>query len=169
MEKKKQVDLIINGFKELLDTGKDVHLLIGGKGPEMENLMQLTWDLNIENRVTFLGFISEEVLYDYYMTADLFTTADNADYDITTFVALALGPKCVVSRQHYFEKDIQSLDNLILVEPSPSGFCSGFIEALESKTGQNNPEAYRDILAGYSWEEYFRKVADTMERFCLHD
>jgi len=49
-----------------------VHYLIVGTGEEKQNLERLTRDLGIASLVTFVGYVPEAQLPDYYNVSDLF-------------------------------------------------------------------------------------------------
>jgi len=68
--KRKGFDFLIKSFVKVQD--KKIHLLIIGDGPEKENLQRLTKDLNLKNRIHFLGFISNEKKFQYLSCSDIF-------------------------------------------------------------------------------------------------
>lgn len=48
------------------------HIVIGGKGPLQESLTVLIQELEVEDRVTLLGYVSDEDVPAYYVAADIF-------------------------------------------------------------------------------------------------
>lgn len=48
------------------------HLIIGGKGPLEEPLHQLIADLNLQDRVSMVGFVSDDDIPSYFGAADIF-------------------------------------------------------------------------------------------------
>lgn len=48
------------------------HILIGGKGPLQQELTELIHSLNLQHRVSLIGFISDEELPNYYAASDIF-------------------------------------------------------------------------------------------------
>jgi glycosyltransferase involved in cell wall biosynthesis len=123
--------------------------------------------LGIQRGVQFLGYVADDELLDYYCSSDVFVTADNADYDITTFVALALGKKVVASSQHEFEPHLTELNLLFHPEPTPDGFAKAYEEALLSDSIPN--QFAEKLLNDYSWDFYFKKVKEEMERVKVDD
>ena len=71
---RKNHKLIINAFKNIDDTFK---LYILGVGSEENNLKQLVKELNIENRVIFLGFDNNP--YKYLSKCDIFILGSNSE------------------------------------------------------------------------------------------
>jgi len=154
---KKQVDLIVKGFALFVQSCADYVLVIGGNGNERDTLVSLVKELKIEKEVVFAGFIAESELEDYYRSCDVFVTADNADYDITTFVALALGTKIVASSQHEFDAEVNELGLLFEAEPTPEGFSNAFYAADRSLRKQDSA-VLTENLDSYTWEFYFSKI-----------
>ena len=56
----KRVDLLIEAVALLKKQGRRVELKIGGKGPDRERLEGLVAKLEVQDRVSLLGFVSEE-------------------------------------------------------------------------------------------------------------
>jgi len=52
--------------------GDDVQLLIGGKGPLLASLEKLVHELGLNDRVEFIGFVSDEMLPSYFEACDVF-------------------------------------------------------------------------------------------------
>lgn len=67
--KRKGFDFLIKGIAQ---TPANVHALIIGEGPEKENLESLARQLNIQNRIHFLGFVSEEKKFQYLQNSDIY-------------------------------------------------------------------------------------------------
>lgn len=68
------------GYPDLLEAlakcrSAQLRLLIAGDGPEAPHLRQLCSELGIQNRVRFLGQVSEETKYQFLSNADLFVLA----------------------------------------------------------------------------------------------
>lgn len=161
LEEKKRVDLILRAFALLSESDPDVALVVGGTGHARPALEALAAELGIQGRMRFAGFIPDADLNDYYLSADVFTSADIADYDITSMVSLALGRKTVVSSQHDFETRLQGLRQLFQVEPTPEGFAEGFARALEAGT-PCDPATRARLLDDYTWEAYFDSILAVM-------
>ncbi|UZJ65710.1 glycosyltransferase [Sphingobacterium sp. KU25419] len=64
------------GYEYLIKAAQELdstyHIVIGGKGPLMESLSQLIIDLGVQDRVTLLGFVSDEEVSNYFQAADAF-------------------------------------------------------------------------------------------------
>ncbi len=63
---------LINAMPAVLRQIPDTVLLIIGAGPEKETLINRTHELDLENRIHFLGVVDNEDLPSYYHAADVF-------------------------------------------------------------------------------------------------
>lgn len=92
----KGVDVLIRA----LSTVEKAHLLIGGTGPESEKWRTLTAELDLEERVTFLGDIPETEKAALYKQADIFVlpAVNRAEaFGIVLLEAMASGLPCITS------------------------------------------------------------------------
>ncbi len=87
------LDALIAAMAEVVRNRPDAHLAIGGSGALREVLEQQVRALGLERNVTFLGFIPEARLPDYYGAADLFVlpTRTLEGFGLVTVEALACG------------------------------------------------------------------------------
>lgn len=60
---------LIQAMQQLNDA---YHLIIGGKGPLEQELKQLIADLNLQDRISMVGFVADEDIPTYFGAADIF-------------------------------------------------------------------------------------------------
>lgn len=89
--KKKGFDVLLKAFKELLvTTDEDIRLILGGDGPEKNNLEQITEDLGIEERVSFPGWIDD--IESFLKQGELFVLPSlDEPFGIVVLEAMAMG------------------------------------------------------------------------------
>ena len=98
LAKEKSVDVVIDGFKALIDRGSSAKLLIVGGGPSDEDLKAQVKTLKLEEHVHFTGPIPSLEVINYYHSADIFTSASLTETQGLTYIeALACG-LCVFAR-----------------------------------------------------------------------
>ncbi|WFR56317.1 glycosyltransferase [Anaerocolumna sp. AGMB13025] len=86
LDMKKRVDLLI---KSLTYSDKSVQAYIAGKGPELDKLQKLAYDLQVEDRVKFLGFVNDTDLLKLYANAfAVYFAPVDEDYGYITLEAL---------------------------------------------------------------------------------
>lgn len=94
LEGLKRNDLLI---KALVYCDKRIKAVIGGRGPEMDNLKKLAQNLGVANRVEFLGFVEDNDLIKLYANAfAVFFAPYDEDYGYITLEAM-LSKKPVIT------------------------------------------------------------------------
>lgn len=88
LAKEKSFDVIIEGYKSYLDNYKDINtiLLFVGAGPAEDDLIKMTKDYNIEDKIMFLGKVNLEKVPLYYALSDLFLNASISETQGLTFM-----------------------------------------------------------------------------------
>ena len=152
LDSRKRVDLLIKAFKQICDEFDDVVLVIGGVGPEEEKLKNLTKELNIEDRVKFMGYIREEERKDYYACCDVFIHPNWADFAIAPYEALALQKKVVWSSEMEIDEHLATNKHIFVADPTVVDFTEAIKKALTTKVAEKND------LSEYTWGVYFSKI-----------
>ena len=70
LEKVKGVDVLIRSIPIIKKSLPNIHVYIAGNGSQETELKRLAKELNIEETVKFLGYISGDEKYSYYKSAD---------------------------------------------------------------------------------------------------
>lgn len=78
---KKGLPVTLNAFAVFLDRYPNATLTIAGEGPLLDELQKLTRELNIEKRVSFTGFVSQEQLRDIYYRSHIFLHPSQIGHD----------------------------------------------------------------------------------------
>jgi glycosyltransferase involved in cell wall biosynthesis len=158
LEPQKRLDKALTAFSKFLKFHTDAKFYIGGKGPEEIFLRKLAYDLNIEKSVVFLGFISDELLLDYYGSADVFINLDWADFNITVYEALSAGTFVITSDEGEFDEVLVEKNYITKVNPH---HLEGIEEALESfsqRTLLFDQEEVSGRLEAYTWDNFCRST-----------
>jgi glycosyltransferase involved in cell wall biosynthesis len=159
LQSRKRVDLLIKAFKIISKKLNNCVLIIGGKGPEEMSLKKLASELNISDKVEFVGRIDEEDLWDFYKNCDIFVHPNWADFVLTIYEALALGKRIVCSSEMEFDDCLKDYPSIFIAEPTIDDFARAIEEALKTKV---DGKIDRKILARYSWEYYFKRVLEEL-------
>jgi glycosyltransferase involved in cell wall biosynthesis len=159
----KRVDLAIRSFAEIIQEKPDVHLVIGGTGPEGESLKSLAKELGVIDRVQFIGYVPEAILWDYLADCDVFLHLDLADFDIAPLEALAMGANVVWGHEMDLPDLSRQLTCLWSVTPEPAAIADATIRAIDIGKGAMPFQARRKILEAYSWESYAKRMVGYIE------
>jgi glycosyltransferase involved in cell wall biosynthesis len=95
----KHADIAIRVTKRLADS---YHLYLIGGGPEEARLRQLASRLECEDRVHFLGYLSETEVYGWYKFADLYIhPSESESFGMTCIEALAAGTPSIANQDGF--------------------------------------------------------------------
>ncbi|MGL5380085.1 glycosyltransferase [Clostridium sp.] len=90
--KEKNVDTLLKYWAKTVKVKDNLHLIIMGDGPELNNLKKLSKSLNISNLVTFTGSIEHHNLAPYYALCNGYITTSLSDTNsISMLEAMSLG------------------------------------------------------------------------------
>jgi len=133
LDPRKRVGLLIKAFKQICDDKfDDVVLVIGGVGPDEDNLRALVKELNIQDRVKFIGYIKEEELWDYLASCDLFVHPNWADFAIAAYEPLALQKKVVWSTEMEIDEHLSTNRHIFPANPTVDDFTQAIEKALNT-------------------------------------
>lgn len=99
MVKKKGFDVLISAFKDYLESGYDGHLIIGGDGPEHDQLQALTSQPALTKKVEFAGWIDD--IASFLSRGDVFVLPSRDEpFGIVVLEAMASGKPIISTRTH---------------------------------------------------------------------
>jgi len=154
LERQKRVDKALIAFSELLKNQPEAKFYIGGRGPEENSLRKIAHDLAIEGSVVFLGFIPDNLLFDYYGSADVFINLDWADFNITVYEALSVGTYIITSNEGDFDETLIAQNYITQVHPHDiKGIVKAF-ESIPSKIGFFDKGEVSRRLEAYTWDNF---------------
>ena len=158
LENRKRVDLVIRAFSILARESQVLHLVIGGAGPEEGALMALARDLGLTDRISFVGFIAEQDLFDYYASCSVFVHPNWADHALAPYEALAMQRKVVWTNEMEMEDDVLKANGHIFpADPTPTDFAAAIRRALTA--GELPP----DDMTDYAWDRYCEQILQLLQ------
>ncbi len=161
---------LIKAMKIMIEKYPDIKLIIGGKGPEMDNLVELIHELKLNENIQMIGYIESELLPYYYASADVFvipsiidSSGDTEGLGLVTVEAMACETPVIGSNVGGITDVIDDEETGFLVEQKNS-------EEIADKIifYLDNPEKARQFgIAGakkareiFNWETYTRKTIE---------
>jgi len=114
--------------------------LIVGRGSEEKKLKNLTNKLNINNNIRFLGFIANDELPLYLVSADVYVSTSLSDAGIaaSTAEAMACGTTVVITDSGENKKWVKNNENGVIVPiKNPEQLAQKIIELLKDKQKRN--------------------------------
>lgn len=91
LDKEKNINVLLDALSEL-DPKHEYHVVIAGKGKELNSLVEQAQELNLSSRITFTGFVPDDKLRLFYNAADIFVMPGIAELQsLVTMEAMATG------------------------------------------------------------------------------
>jgi glycosyltransferase involved in cell wall biosynthesis len=136
----KRVETLVTAVANLKQQFSQIELLVVGEGPEKEKLMQQAKDLEVEDRIRFLGGVYDpEMLGKYIMSSGIYVLAGMGGLSINDAMIFGLPVICSVcdgTEKHLVKEGYNGLY-----------FKEGNQESLEQKIGflLNHPQLVKEM------------------------
>jgi glycosyltransferase involved in cell wall biosynthesis len=163
----KNIPLMINAIKSLVERGYNVQLRIIGEGPELDGLKSLTSSLDIVKNVKFLGRIEGRKLQSEYVGADAVAQVSLVEAFSTVLLeAMASGKPLIASDIEGTRSIVKDGYNGLLIDPYSLDSLVSALELLindESLRVKLVKNGMTEIL-GYSWDRILLDTEKVYER-----
>jgi glycosyltransferase involved in cell wall biosynthesis len=166
LKRYKGVDLILQAVARLREMNVACRLRVAGTGDYREDLEALASELDLGDRVEFLGFVSPEEKLKLFRESWIHVlTSPKEGWGISNIEAAACGTPTIASDSPGLRDSVQDGTTGFLV---PHGDLGGLVEALKRLIGD---EALRSRLGGeavafaqnFSWDSTSRRVLALLE------
>lgn len=175
LEKKYGIEYLIKAFHIVKKriTDKPLKLLIVGKGSQEYYLKQLVKNLNLENDVTFTGFIEHGDVPKYHNMLDIYVSVsidDSESFGVAILEAGACGKPVVVSDVGGLPEVVVNGETGFVVESkNPDAIASSIcrlIDNPELRVSMGNSGRKR-VLEFYSWNDSVKKMIAVYDSMIL--
>jgi len=122
----KGFDLLLNALRLAAERDKDANLILGvgadersaGEEVRYQELLKLRHEYGLEDRVRFIGYISDEDLPDYYRGADLFVVSSRYEpFGMTAVEAMASGTPTLVTTHGGLCRILHCGEHVLIADP----------------------------------------------------
>jgi len=159
-------------LKYVIETIPNIKFIIGGDGPERENLQKLARQLQITNHVIFLGRVPHKDVPIYYAISDLFIQTPISDgLSPSMKEAMACGLPVISTAVGVNSEYIIDDYNGFLIPPrNPRILAEKIVKILQNdkmreRMGEKN---VRIALEKFSLEKFTEKFEKIYESLCSH-
>lgn len=178
LSQEKNIAEILHFLKKVIDTDRDVRLLLVGDCPERANLEQIVEESGLKSYVTFTGEEPWSQIQNYYALGDVFVSASRSETQGLTYVeALASGKPLLVRKDdclngllmdgvngYAYEDEKEFLDGYQKLFDTQEGFTEVQIRESAQKLsseafGANIERIYQNVI-----EQYREKRMEGYER-----
>lgn len=169
LTKQKDYETMIRAFALFCRDNEDYELEIFGKGEDEDKLRTLSSELNISERVKFLG-VSQEALKRISDSQAFLLSSIYEGIPNVLLEAMAIGMPCISTDCPFGPRElIQNNDNGILV---PVADVEAFAQAMDkfakdTELASKCGDKAREVLNKYNIEEISRKYLDYVTQICM--
>jgi glycosyltransferase involved in cell wall biosynthesis len=166
IHKIKGLDILAAAFAELLRDGEEARLVIAGQdygyGDELKRTLRT---LNVENRVTFTGYLSGSAKIEAYVDADVYVLPSVYEsFSTTVLEALACGTPVIVTDRCYLADAIDGQAGLVV--PYDKEMLRNTLRQLlgDDKMRQQLGEKGRRLVREqFNWERIAEQIEDAYQ------
>lgn len=162
----KGIDMLIELMPELIKKYNQINLVIISKGPEQSNLEKLSQQLNLEEKVFFVGRVSRQQVVDYLTIADLFVL--NTNYEGMSHClleAMKVGTPIITTKAGGNPETIKDKETGLLVDYRNKG---QWLEAINLIL--DNPDLAEKLvnqakkdLKRFNWDDLVNKTINVFQ------
>ncbi len=128
LSQEKRIDVLIDAAAKLHE---QAHIVITSTGPAEAELRAQVKALNLQDRVTFSGFVSDEDLISLYHLAHIFAIPSQADLQsLATMEAMAVGLPVVAADAYALPELVHHEENGFLFSPGNSDEMAHYLDTL---------------------------------------
>lgn len=126
LTEKKRVENLIKAFSLLSEKYNDIQLKIGGDGVCRNDLEELAIELNIDNKIKFLGALTRDEVFIQINQADAFVLSSEYEtFGVVLIEVLALGKPVVATRCGGPESIVTDEVGVLVEKNSVPALCNG--------------------------------------------
>jgi glycosyltransferase involved in cell wall biosynthesis len=164
----KGLQVLVRALPMILAQQPEVKVVVAGKGPELDALRSLSWELGVGEKVLLAGFISDKDRDRLFKASDC--AVFPSLYEPFGIVALeAMAAKCpvVISEVGGLQDVVDHAETGITVYPdNPESLAWGILHTLQHPvwSAARVENAYRVVREEYNWQRIARTTADIYRR-----
>ena len=168
--KEKSIDFLIKNFPDVLKRIPKAKMIIVGDGPDLKDLIDMTNDLKLEDKIIFTGRVLWDDIPKYYAMSNIFVTASTSETQgLTVIEAMGASKPVVAIKDESFELVITDKKDGLFFENEKQ--YVDLVERLyKEKTFYNEiSKEARKTAAEYSPDAYAKNVLKIYEKVVNKD
>jgi glycosyltransferase involved in cell wall biosynthesis/O-antigen/teichoic acid export membrane protein len=161
----KSVDVLINAFEKVLDTVPEARLVIAGSGEEESSLRKLVRELGMDEKVEFLGKVTEAAKVSLMQKAWVFVNPSYMEgWGITTIEANACGTPVVASDVPGLRDSVRNPHSGYLVEyGNPDAFADKILKIITNTSHRKElSENSVEWAKRFSWDASAKRLIEVL-------
>lgn len=169
-EKNKGYDLVMRSLVELKKDFPNIRYVLAGKydALEKQRIDSLITELQLEEHVILTGFVPDEELVSYYLSADVFVMPSQKEgFGIVFLEAMLCGLLVIAGNRDGSVDPLRDGELGLLVDPtSVASIGEGIAQMLQSLPSRRNEDAVeiqQKVIAYFGFEQYKKRLRAVFE------
>jgi len=166
--RRKRVDLLVKAAR-LSD--QSIRFVIVGDGPERPKLIRLAEQLGVRNRISFVGYVDDATLANYYLGSSFFVFPSSAEsFGLAVFEAMSYGLPVIAAGLSVYNGFLSHDVNSLLFKTGDVDELKKAIEKMNSDYRLRQKLSSSGISFArehFSWEAVAKKVLTVYEQVLL--
>lgn len=130
----KGFDVLLRAFKMVREEYSECILMIGGDGPEKENLIKLSKELAIDDSVHFLGKIESKDKYNFFEGNSAFVCSSRTEtFSVVCAEALVCGIPVIATKCGGPEDLIDGTNGYLVEKENPKALAEGMKKMIKTR------------------------------------
>uniref|UniRef100_A5WC08 Glycosyl transferase, group 1 n=1 Tax=Psychrobacter sp. (strain PRwf-1) TaxID=349106 RepID=A5WC08_PSYWF len=161
LSEKKAIDNLIKAFSFIIDEVPNAVLYIGGDGDERKSLEKLAKDLNLKNRVIFLGSLSRERVKLEMAKSSVFVLPSRYEtFGVVLVEALALGKPVIATKCGGPESIVNDKVGTLVEVDNIENLSKAMLDAYLDYDKYNSKDIRQYCIDNFSEESVISKLTD---------
>lgn len=161
---------LLKAFKELISYNKNVHLRIGGSGELEEQLKGLCKELDLNDYVTFLGYLNRDEVVSELSACDGLVMCSLYETFGVVLIEAMLAGKPVIASSSGGAVDIVTDRTGILVPPQDkTALCNAMLQLHDQYDKYNSEEIHNYVIDKFGSASFAQKLIAIYEEILKND
>lgn len=165
---RKELNTLLYAVKQVVDCNPEIRVVLTGTGSNREELIQMSSEMGIRDRVKFPGYVSRDRLLEYYQSSDIFVNPSRYEGLPTSVLeAMACGLPVVATDIPGHNELITRGENGLLVPPGDSSKLAKAISDLIADKDLQRQFAERSratVTQKYDWAVIADRIVGIYDR-----
>lgn len=163
---RKRVPILLKAMTYVIKKIPDAHLILTGGGPLWNDCIQLAKSLGLQKHTTFLGFVKDDELLEYFASTDIFVLpSEKEGFGQVLLESMASGTPIICANKPPMSEIVEN-GGLTFKLNDPIDLANKIIELLSNRKKLNDLKSNSlKIVKKYEWpyiakiyDNYFRKI-----------
>lgn len=163
LKKVKGSEYLIEAFKKVSENNSETRLILVGDGSEREKLENIAKKIGIEERINFIGRVSNQGVLEYMAAADIFVLPSLSEgFPLVVLEAMASGLPIVATKVRGISEILKDNENGFLVssENSEQLFEKIMVLLENDMLIERMSDYNKNKAEEYNWENVVRKIEE---------